>query len=88
MPDLRLGDKVRSKLLSGALPRGEPVKTWAGYGRGEPCMACDAPILPAQVAYEMDMADGSKVPMHMGCHGLWVAERTRHGWGPAPHRHA
>jgi hypothetical protein len=45
-------------------------------------MACDAPILPNQIAYDLEMADGAKVPMHMGCHGLWVDERIRHGWGP------
>jgi hypothetical protein len=63
MRDRSIADKVRSKLLAGVLPREEPVKTWAGYGRGELRMACEAPILPAQVVYELEMADGPKVPL-------------------------
>jgi hypothetical protein len=72
-----LADKIRDRLGRGTLPRHDPVKTWAGYGRGGPCEACDAPILPAQAEYELDMPDGQKVRMHFGCHGLWSAERLR-----------
>jgi hypothetical protein len=84
MPSNTLADKVRSKFLTGVLPREEPVKICVRYGRGELCMACDARILSAQILYEAEMADRMKLPMHLGCHGLWVAERIRHGWSPPP----
>jgi hypothetical protein len=80
MPDGSLTDKVCSKLLTGALPRVDPTRVYAGYGRGEPCMACDAPVLTDQIVYEVEMPDGVKLPMHLGCHGLWVVERIRRGW--------
>ena len=79
-----IADKVRSKLLRGILPRDEPVKVYGGHGRGEPCMACDSPIQSAQIVYELEMPDGARIEMHLGCHGLWLAERIRRGWGPAP----
>ena len=82
MPDNCLSDKVLTKLLTGALPREEPVKVRVGYGRDEPCMACGAPILPSQTMYELQMPDETRVPMHLGCHGLWLAERIRYGWVP------
>jgi hypothetical protein len=81
-----LVEKVHSKLLDGVLPREEPVKFRAGHGRGEVCMACDEPVVPAEVVYEVEMADGARLPMHQGCHGPWVVVRTRHVWGPPPRR--
>ena len=84
MPDESLAAKVREKLASGSLPPREELKTWAGYGTGDLCCACDVPILPAQVEYELDMPDGERFKMHAGCHGLWVAELLRRGWRARP----
>ena len=77
MPDLSLADKIRNKLDSHLLPTEEPWKTWAGYGQGMPCAGCDTPILKAQVEYELIMEDETRFRLHIGCHGLWVAERHR-----------
>jgi DNA-binding response OmpR family regulator len=77
----RLGDLVRDKLTANELPRGVPVKTWVGFGQHQPCRACDEMILPAQTQYEVEMPDGERLSMHLGCHGLWVGElhrRSRH----------
>jgi hypothetical protein len=84
MPRQTLADTIRAKLAEGSLPTDEPVKTWAGYGSGQPCAACDAPILPAQVEYEPEMADGATFKMHLGCHGLWNAVRIRRVSAPRP----
>jgi hypothetical protein len=80
MPAHSLADKVRSKLLTGVLPREAPLKMSTGYpGGGRACMACEAPILSTQAVYELEMPDGVRLTMHSGCHGLWVAERVGSG---------
>jgi hypothetical protein len=84
VPHDNLAAKIREKLATGALPCQEEVKTWAGYGSGQPCRACDDPILPAQVEYELDMPDSPRIRMHFGCYGLWVGELIRHGRRPPP----
>lgn len=71
--------KIRDKMDAGILPREKPTKMYAGFGNGEPCAGCDTPILPAQVEYEFEAADGSPIRLHLGCAGLWEAERRRRG---------
>lgn len=83
MADLRLADIVRDKLDTGSLPAIEPDKTWAGYGHGDPCSACDQPILAAQIEYELDYRGRPTLRMHAGCHGIWSATRHRR---PGPQR--
>jgi hypothetical protein len=73
-----LADIIRAKLDAGHLPTVAPPKTWAGYGRGEPCSACGQPVFPAQVEYEFDDG-GQTCRLHAGCHGLWAAECRRRG---------
>jgi hypothetical protein len=80
MPQSSLVDRVRTKLLGGALPRERPKTMWGGYGHGGPCDACDESILPAEIEYELDMPAGGRVRMHAGCHSLWMAERIRRGF--------
>jgi hypothetical protein len=41
-------------------------------------------IRPAQVEYELEMPDRAAVRLHLGCHGLWVAERARQGLDRPP----
>src|SRR5262245_52147488 len=82
MPNPRLADRIRRKLDAAILPSGEPVKTRTGYGSGLLCVACDAVIFAAQVEVELEMPDGALLKMHWGCHGLWLAERTRRGLLP------
>jgi hypothetical protein len=78
-----LAEMVRERLDAGILPFDIPVKLWAGMGSGQPCTACEQPILKAQVEYELqyDAADDhAPIRLHAGCHGLWEAERRRRGY--------
>jgi hypothetical protein len=72
-------NKIREKMDLGILPREAPPKMYAGYGKGEPCAGCETPILPAQVEYQWDSADGRTLRFHLGCAGHWEAERRRRG---------
>jgi hypothetical protein len=54
---------------------------FAGYGDNSPCDGCDLVILPNQIEYEFEGPDGSRTfHFHIGCVGLWEAERRRRGW--------
>jgi hypothetical protein len=70
---------IGERLESGRLPRDAPAKMYAGYGRGYRCDGCDQTILPAQVEYEFE-GDGRTIRFHLGCAGIWEAERRRRGW--------
>ena len=74
----RLARIIRSKMADGTLPLDTPNNLWAGIGSGKPCSACEEVILPANVEYEPLYDDGRRrVRFHVGCHGLWEAERRR-----------
>ena len=77
-----LADLVRDKLDAGTLPREDPVKVWASYGREHPCAACELSILTSQVEYEPQYDGRPPIRLHIGCHGLWEAERRRRGHLP------
>jgi hypothetical protein len=83
-----LGDSIRAKLDAGLLPRDTPVKLWAAYGSGQPCSACEEPILARQIEYELEYPEHQApvVRFHAGCHGVWEAERVRRGLSRAPKR--
>jgi hypothetical protein len=38
------------------------------------------PIVPAQVEYEFIVGDGRTIRFHLGCAGLWEAERRRRAY--------
>ena len=71
---------IRDRLDSGRLPSVAPIRMWAGFGTGQLCDGCDEPIVPAQVEYEFNAADGCTVRFHLGCAGLWEAERRRRAY--------
>ncbi|PYO19610.1 MAG: hypothetical protein DMD85_18030 [Candidatus Rokuibacteriota bacterium] len=73
---------VSKKVEAGTLPTEAPVKLWAGNGRGEPCTACEQPILKSQAEYEPQYDGRAPIRLHVGCHGLWEAERRRRGYLP------
>ena len=78
-------EKIRTRLDQGILPRDAPAKMWVGFGTYRPCSACDEKIFPAQVEYEfVDASDGLNIRFHLGCAGLWEAERRRRGWAKPP----
>jgi hypothetical protein len=71
---------VRQKLDDGTLPHDPPVRLWAGQGRGGPCAACGQPIVSTQLEYEPEYTDArTAIRLHLGCHGVWEAERRRRG---------
>jgi hypothetical protein len=71
--------KIRERLDQGLLPREGSKTMFAGHGTKLPCAGCDEPILPSQVEYEFDV-DGRIVRFHLGCAGVWEAERRQRGW--------
>ena len=73
-------EKISAKLDAGTLPREVEGKMFAGYGTGHPCDACETTIANTQVEWEFDSPDGRTVRFHLGCAGLWEAERRRRGW--------
>jgi len=75
-----LADRIRAKLALGWLPVDTPEKTYALFGDGSPCDGCDEPILRSQVEFEKVYANGRALQFHIGCAGLWDAERARRGW--------
>jgi hypothetical protein len=77
VPPVRIADLVRERLVADLLPWDEPVKVWAGYGRGQRCAACDETILPAQIEYELDLPADRTVRFHSGCWAIWDIERQR-----------
>lgn len=76
--DVPLAEKIRSRLDADELPRERPSKTWAGFGSGQTCVACDQKIYPAQVMYEVDWNEKT-YHFHAGCHGLWVGVLIHRG---------
>ena len=72
--------KIRDKMDAGELPREASSKMYAGFSKGNVCDGCETPILPAQVEYEFEAADGRVIRFHVGCAGLWEAYRRRMGW--------
>jgi hypothetical protein len=75
---MSLADTIRAKLDGGLLPAAFADKVWAGFGSGLRCDGCEAPILPRHVEYEI-VAEGLRVRLHIGCHGLWDAELRSRG---------
>jgi hypothetical protein len=77
---ISLAARIRDKIDAGLLPRRAPKKMRAGYGQGNPCHGCDAPILPAQAEYEARIDPDSEHPFrfHTGCLGIWLGELHRH----------
>jgi len=81
---LEIADKIRLKLNVRLLPQSKPEKIYGGHGDGQPCSACDQPIVRAQVQYEFDTPDEHTFRFHVGCLGLWEAELLKRGWFKRP----
>ena len=81
---LRLADLIRWKLDEHRLPHEDPGKVRAGYGSLAPCDACESEIFPAHVEYSFTI-NHVFYRLHIGCFGLWEAERIRRGWSQRDH---
>ncbi len=74
----RLARIIRSKMADGTLPHDDPTTMRVGIGSAALCTACDSPILPSQPEYEVQYdSKCATIRLHVGCHGLWRAERDR-----------
>ena len=75
--DAGLRLRIRERIEDGRLPAMIPKAILAGYGEGNLCLACDQPITPTQIEYEVDyQADGlrRRLRLHLGCHVVWQIE--------------
>jgi hypothetical protein len=75
-------DCIRGKVASGLLPSQPPRKSWAGFGSGQLCDACDEPIDPTEIEHEVDFENYPTQRFHTTCESIWralVAQTT-----PAP----
>jgi hypothetical protein len=74
--DVRLAANVLSKLAAGRLPNVPVSRLWVGDGMGAPCDACDRPILPTAVEYEMNTNGQRALRFHRNCFVTWQRERA------------
>jgi hypothetical protein len=76
---ITLAQLVRTKLDGGELPPEKPAKVVRTYGAGEPCSACDLPILPAQTKMEFETSSQEPVRLHFACWSFWLTALIRRG---------
>jgi hypothetical protein len=74
---------VRDKLEVGTLPCDAPATLVAGIGTGRACSVCGHSIVPSQTELQPQYDDQRLVLVfHLGCHGLWDAERRLRRYRP------
>jgi hypothetical protein len=76
MDDDEIRRRIRDKMASGDLPRQHPLRTWAGFGTGQPCGVCNDIIGSDTVELEAEGADRKLRFYHSRCYTLLVQERT------------
>jgi hypothetical protein len=69
--------QVLEAIVAGRLRLEAPQKMYAGYGEGRECAGCGDVIDKTQVEWEAIYQDGQAYRLHLGCAGLWEAERRR-----------
>ena len=66
---------IRAKVAEGRLPLKHSTATWAAFGSGGLCDACDRPILATEVEHELDVeGEGGGVRtwyVHAACEAIW-----------------
>lgn len=75
-----LRDRARALVRSGALPRVQQERTWAGRGLGSECALCGERITREDVEYELEFVlDGGEKPhvyrFHASCLPVWELAR-------------
>lgn len=80
MPLTELENELRSHartlIEQRLLPASSPLKTFGGYGIGEPCSLCARPIPSPEVEYEVVYGQAS-YRFHFMCHAAWQFEQAR-----------
>jgi len=72
-------EKIREKLSANRLPDAGGV-TFSGFGAGQVCDGCDAPILAGEMEYVVEARDRRGVRFHVRCVLLWqMYARGRRG---------
>ena len=68
---------IAAKIAAGRLPLPEqpPGKVWVGHGNGRTCDACDQPITPSDLQYEVDLSGGQTLRFHSKCLAAWHQAR-------------
>jgi hypothetical protein len=82
--DFELRARIRRCIDEEWLPVFLPGRITAGYGSGLKCHACDQPIVPSEIKYDVqDPGNAARLRFHLGCYVLWQTEcvkriRTEH----------
>jgi hypothetical protein len=84
MDDDEIRRRIRDKMASGDLPRQHSVRTWAGFGTGKTCGACDDAIQTDTVELEAEGVDRKFRFYHSRCYMLLAQERNREGPASEP----
>ena len=70
-------DEIVEKIRAGVLPSDACDVTWYGPGSGQPCRACELPILSGEVEVECDLPSGEReVRFHRTCFEAWDLARA------------
>lgn len=79
-PDTITAAIIRMKLERKELPAEAAERIWAGYGRGDLCSGCGAPIAENEVEYELAFTNADNgaesVRLHRTCCNIWNIERV------------
>jgi hypothetical protein len=67
--------RIREKVAIGVLPLASPTRSWAGFGSGQLCAACDRAITITQTELKIQVEGERAFILHMGCAGLLEVER-------------
>jgi hypothetical protein len=65
---------IRTRIISGKLPRAQKHEILGGTGDGRPCACCDSPIISVQMLYSVEVSDGQSLSMHLYCYDNWRQE--------------
>jgi len=75
-----LAEDIRERVGRGLLPPGIPPKIKVLFSGGQPCSACNQPILAAQGCYQFALGDAGVFRFYLDCLGLWTADLCKRGW--------
>jgi hypothetical protein len=74
MEEASIRGRIREMVRTGDLPCEDPVGTWGGKGHGKRCAACLEPIASNEVEFEVALASGKTMLLHLACHMIWLDE--------------
>jgi hypothetical protein len=80
--------RILEAIDSGRLRLDPPQKMYAGHGDGTECAGCGEVIDRQQVEWEATYPNGQAYRLHVGCAGVWDAERRRRQAPERRHREA